>query len=59
MENNRELQDIKERVTKLENQLLEKPRKSKAIKFLIGLVVSVVAIVLILIVIGVLQFISS
>ncbi|MFC7680766.1 hypothetical protein [Paenibacillus sp. GCM10028914] len=59
MANEREIQEIRDRLTRLENQFQEKPRTSLTIKILIGLILSVVVITLILTSIGILQFISG
>lgn len=54
MANEREIQEIRDRLTRLENQFQEKPRTSLTIKILIGLILSVVVITLILTSIGIL-----
>ncbi|NHN33374.1 hypothetical protein [Paenibacillus agricola] len=56
METEKEVQEIKERLTNVENQLQQKRRSSGLLQFLIGFVV---VFLLLLISIGVIHFISS
>ncbi|GGD98029.1 hypothetical protein GCM10010911_66050 [Paenibacillus nasutitermitis] len=56
MENDKEIKELKERLTIVENKLQHKSQASNIIRFVLGFII---VFVLLLISIGVIQFISS